>query len=97
MRESCGCKLGQKHTPCSLAFKSSEISEQREHCLVLEKGELDMLVLGQLLAQTKDLDSTDSLRHKYVEFFFKGKRICRTFFLFLHTLSLTYTITARME
>ena len=73
MLESCGCKLGRKSTPCSLEFTSDEITEQQEHCLSLEKGELDMLVLGQLQAQTKGTGGTDTMRHKYVEFFFKGK------------------------
>ncbi len=88
VRESCGCKLGPKQTSCSLQFTGDKITEQRERCVTLEKGELDMLVLGQLQAHTKDTDGTSTQRKKYVELFFEGKRICRKLFMFLHTLSL---------
>ena len=43
------------------------------------------------MALGKDVPSQsteDPMRSKYVEFYFKGKRICRVTFLFLYTLSL---------
>lgn len=88
VRESCGCEFGSKLTPCSSLFSKELIIDQREKCLELEKSELDMAVIGQLQAFNRHANSDKSARHKYVEFLFNGKRICRTTFLFLHTLSL---------
>ena len=90
--KSCGCQLGFKHTPCSGLFTKEELLDQRLICLSLEKSELDMVVLGQLQAFSKDTETyteEDSThRRNYITFMFKGRRICRKTFLFLHTLSL---------
>ena len=89
--DTCSCSLGHKKTACSAQFTVEEVTEQREHCHTLERSELDLVVLSQLMALGKDVPSQsteDPMRSKYVEFYFKGKRICRVTFLFLYTLSL---------
>ena len=83
---TCNCSLGPKKSPCSAYFTAEEVTEQREHCLTLEKSELDLVVLSQLQALGKDV-ADDSQRSKYIEFYFRGKRICRKTFLFLYTIS----------
>jgi len=88
VNETCGCKLGPKGTACSPQFSRDVITEQRDNCAELSKEALDMLVLGQFQAQGADTGSPDASRQKYITFFFKGKRICRKFFMFLHLLSL---------
>ena len=87
VNRSCGCKLGQKGTACSAQFTPETITTQREHCLTLDKESLDMLVMGQFQAHTADTSSEDAACQKYVVFYFQGKRICRKFFMFIHTLS----------
>ena len=87
VNRSCGCKLGEKGTACSTQFTRETIVTQREQCLTLDKELLDMLVLGQFQAHTTDTSTEDTSRQKYVVFYFKGKRICRKFFMFIHTLS----------
>ena len=87
VNRSCGCKLGPKGTACSAQFSRETVTTQREDCLTLDKESLDMLVLGQLQAHAADTSSEGASRQKYVIFYFKGKRICRKFFMFIHTLS----------
>ena len=87
---TCNCSMGPKKTVCSAQF-TVEVTEQMEHCHILERSELDLVVLSQLMALGKDVPSKsteDPMRSKYVEFYFKGKCICRVTFLFLYTLSL---------
>lgn len=93
VNRSCGCKLGEKGTACSTQFTRETIVTQREQCLTLNKELLDMLVLGQFQAHTADTSTEDTSRQKYVVFYFKGKRICRKYFMFIHTLSQKNTPT----
>ena len=55
----------------------------------LEKSELDMVVLGQSRAFSKDTETytgEDSThRRNYIAFMFKGRRICRKTFVFAYT------------
>ena len=57
IRKSCGCQLGLKCNPCSGLFTKEEILDQRLDCLALEKSELDMVILGQLQAFSKDTET----------------------------------------
>ena len=88
IKESCKCTLGLGQTPCSDQLSREEIVEHREQCFELDKSELDMVVIGQLKAHSKDMttNNAEATQRKYVEFYYKSKRICRSF-LFLHTLS----------
>ena len=90
--KSCGCQLGLKNTPCSGLFTKEQLLDQRLVCLALEKSELDMVVLAQLQAFSNDTEADaeqeSAHRRNYIAFMFKGRRICRKTFLFLHALSL---------
>ena len=71
---TCNCSLGQKKTACSAQFTVEEATEQREHCHTLERSELDLVVLSQLMALRKDVPSKsteDPMCSKYVEFYLK--------------------------
>lgn len=90
IRYTCKCSLGVGKKACSYQFTLEEISGQREYCLSLERSELDLVVLSQFQALGKDTvskSSKESKHTKYIEFCFKGKRICRDTFIFLYTLS----------
>ncbi len=87
--ETCKCKLGPKLTPCSNLFSKESIIDQREKCFELEKFELDMAILGQLQAFSNTVKTDEAKkRHKYIEFLFTGRRVCRETFMFMHTISL---------
>ena len=68
---------GLKHTPCSGLFTKEDMLDQCLGCLALKKSELDMVVLGQLQAFSKDTetDTEQSSTHRQndVVFLFKGK------------------------
>ena len=84
-RNTCGCKLGPKGNACSTQFTPETVNEQRENCGMLEKEALDMLILGQFQAGT---ENSETNRQHYIAFHYRGERICRNFFLFIHCISL---------
>ena len=87
-RSSCGCKLGPKGNACSTQFTPEAVKEQQEKCATLEKEALDMLILGQFQAHSSGAESNKTNRQYYIAFHYRGKRICRNFFLFIHSISL---------
>lgn len=46
----CGCKKGIGCQPCSSQFSTDQIMSVRASCSELTRSELDMLVMGQLMA-----------------------------------------------
>ena len=78
---TCNCSLGPKKSPCSAYFTTEEVTDQREHCLTLEKSELDLVVLSQLQALGKDV-ADDSQRSKYIEFTSRGNVFVEKLFCF---------------
>ena len=91
MSTGCGChKL--KGSPCSRQFSLSYVEEFRASCAELIPAELDMVIMGQLVAgmNTSDIVSTLA-RHKeddrekcYTTFTHQGKPVCLKMFRFLH-------------
>ena len=91
MSTGCGChKL--KGSPCSRQFSLSYFEEFRASCAELTPAELDMVIMGQLMAglNTSDIVSTLA-RHKeddrekcYTTFTHQGKPVCLKMFRFLH-------------
>ena len=49
IRKTCGC-LKWKGKPCSSQFSAEYLGDTRSSCFELQKNELDLLILGQLLA-----------------------------------------------
>ena len=76
----CGCKKGPNRSSCSLQFDRDYIASVRDSCLELSHNELDMLLMGQIIACTDD---------SYSSFFHQGKRICKAMFFFFHAISKT--------
>ena len=71
----CGCK---NKSFCSLQFDRDYISSVRDSCLELSHRELDMLLMGQILACNDG---------SYSSFLHHGKRICKKTFFFFHAIS----------
>lgn len=93
MDNGCGCQLlgGQS---CSLQFTPDHVSTVRTSCCDLSRTELDMVVLGQMMA-SMNLSETVVAESRHREttrqkprstFMHEGKRICAHMFQFLHTI-----------
>ena len=94
MDAGCGCtKWNGK--PCSGRFEVSYIKETRLSFKALTSKELDMVLIGQLIASSNMSKTTDSsLRNTehdrqkpYTCHFHQGKAVCRKMFIFLHAIS----------
>ena len=83
----CSCNLGPNHAPCHSLFSPTQYSEMRDECRELMRGELDLVVMGDLRALTLRDDSTQRSSERvrsFSRFQFGGHRICLTTFCFLH-------------
>lgn len=89
----CGCTR-VKGGPCSLQFSKEHYKTTRASAAELSWNELNMAVMGQVMALTDSDPMTSSTsRHTPAErqktitrFHHHGHRICRTTFLFLHNM-----------
>ena len=90
--DTCGCKefYGQ---PCSNMLDFECIVDYRESCQEMSREELDIVIKSQLLAHRRSGSHTNAKKHKvkererpFQEFFFHGKRVCRSTFCFLHNI-----------
>ena len=93
MDTGCNCTMW-KGKSCSLQFSKAEIDNVRSSCWALSHTDLDMVVLGQIMATSCWSDVTDASyghtprprKHNYMKYFHQGKSICSTMFRFLHTI-----------
>ena len=91
MSTGCGCHK-RKGSPCCQQFSLSYVEEFRASCAELTPAELDMVIMGQLMAgmNTSDIVSTlaqhkeDDREKCYTTFTHKGKPVCLKMFRFLH-------------
>ena len=65
-------------------------------CLALSKSELDMVVMGQIMANSNSSAITEASKHlplarkkKYTKYFHQGKAVCPAMFRFLHSIGET--------
>ena len=79
---------------CSLQFSLEYVTSVRRRCAELSRGELDMAILGQVMASTNiNVTVSTVARHQeaeqqrvYTSFSHQGKPVCTQMFLFLHTI-----------
>ena len=95
MEAGCHCKLWNGKG-CSLQYSPSEVEEVRLICLALSKSELDMVVMGQIMANSNSSAITEASKHlplarkkKYTKYFHQGKAVCPAMFHFLHSIGET--------
>ena len=94
---TCGCNKGSKSRQCSQKFTADYILSVRASCAELAGHELDMAIMGQLLAcmNTQPVigpSHRHSLkdRQKYfTSYFHHGQPICEKMFCFLHGIGRT--------
>jgi hypothetical protein len=87
---TCGCEefYGK---PCSTQIPFEDMTDYRESCHELAREELDLVIMTALSTHRRAGKFTEGAKHKvrerqnaYQEYFFKGKRVCRKTFCFLH-------------
>lgn len=92
MAKGCGCQRFSGRQ-CSLQFTTEHVLEVRSQCLELSRSELDMVLLGQVMASMNVSDTvvTES-RHRETtrerprtSHSHQGKAVCAHMFRFLHT------------
>ena len=87
MSSGCGCSRR-----CSSEFSTEHVTTVRASCAELSNSELDMAILGQLMASVNtSLAVSTAARHKederkkaYSSFSHQGRPICTRMFRFLH-------------
>ena len=91
LRAECGCHLWNQKS-CSLQFTLQHVEEIRSQCASLSHAELDMVLLGQLMAASNNSDTvmtvsghSESTRKKVRTWYsHRGVSVCNTMFRFLH-------------
>ena len=81
-----------KGKPCHLQFSKDYFQELRDQCATFSKEELDLVILGQIMAHHHGEDTVgerskhpSAMRQRSrMDFFHQGRRICRATFLKLH-------------
>ena len=93
LRCGCGCKKANgKH--CSSQYSLEYLTSVRASCLELSSAELDMAIMGQLLAGMNTSPNVSMLaRHKngerekvYTALYHQSKPVCLRMFQFIHTI-----------
>jgi hypothetical protein len=87
LSNGCGCKA-----KCSGLFDAEYYQAKRDHCLSLTKQELDLVVLGQIMANIhtssvvgpRYKNAPSPRQRSRVDFYHHGQRICKVTFLILH-------------
>ena len=87
---TCNCKLGESDQACSRSLSLSDFMDSRNNCQELSSAELDFVILGAIQNSINCSDvrvsgrSEKNRKQLRMTFFYHGKRICKTTFLFLH-------------
>jgi hypothetical protein len=90
--EGCRCKH-HNGQPCCTLFSADHYQRVRDDCRQLSRSELDLVVMGQLLAFTQNDETTQAKHHSpknrkrsFTCFKHGGHDICIKTFCFLHTI-----------
>ena len=88
IQESCKCDLGPNHSPCSTSITVDHFRSVRCQMADLTHDELDLVVMGQVMAGCFSADTfrKQERSRSFTVFHHNGKRICQKTFLFLHTM-----------
>ena len=86
---SVGCSCTKWNSKsCSLQFTNEYVKDIRLSCMELTTSELDMIIMGQVVACTNTSTSTVKIphhrKHDYTYFLHRGSPICSGMFRFLH-------------
>ena len=88
VRDGCKCDLGSSRTPCSSSITVDHLRAVRCQMADLTHDELDLVVMGQVMAGCFSSATFRKLERSrsFTIFHHNGARICQKAFLFLHTM-----------
>ena len=87
----CCCRKESNNTSCSSLFSTDHMSTFRSSSAELSKQELDMILIGQIVAFTNSDPNHSSILHQrdFCHYMHQGKPICANTFMFLHGIGRT--------
>ena len=101
LADTCGCKMGVNKKPCSSQFKLEYLLEVRAQAALLTGDQLDMVILGGVMAGMNKGDDIYHGRHKpakrqriYTEHIHNGHAVCAVTFGFLHGIGMKHRLGA---
>ena len=83
MTKTCSCHFGPKSTACSSLFDRELIATTRMNCREMTKAQLDLVILANLEAHQHY--QSQELSRKSIDYYFHGHKVCKTTFLFVHS------------
>ena len=92
---TCNCTLAEGDRPCNTTLSLDDYSDSRNNFHELSSLELDLVILGaiQSLLNCSNFSvsgrSESQPKRSRINFYYHGKRICKTSFLFLHCINKT--------
>ena len=98
LAEGCGCTRTGGN-PCSTLFSKEHYLHTRDDCRALSRSELDLVLLGEIMAgiSSGQVTTAEKYRHvsgprqlKSMAFYHHGQRICRNTFRHLHGIGKLY-------
>ena len=100
MIHECSCRKF-KGKPCSFQFSLEHVQEVRLSFQEMTKSELDLVILGELVANCNNLPKTSSLtnsekdrKNLYSNHHHQGRPICLDMFIFLHGIGIKRLATS---
>ena len=96
LQEGCGCSRGSKGGPCSGEFREETVLFNLNNCLELTSGELDMIILANIQAFTRnDGIGTKRSGTSRCTYQFQSVLICKE--MFLHLYGTSYSRLRRLK
>ena len=95
----CGCTRLYKGQSCSSLFTPEYYHEMRASCAEMTKGELNNIVMGQIMALTNNDDTTWPASHRHpdkqreqakIMYYHKAHPVCWKTFAYLHGIGNLY-------
>ena len=90
---TCNCTLAEGDRPCSTTLSLDDYSDSGNNCHELSSLELDLVILGAIQSSLNCSNfsvsgrSESQRKRSRITFYYHGKRICKTSFLFLHCIN----------
>ena len=104
LNQTCGCKLASDKKPCSSQFFMDYVLDIRAQAAPLSRDELDLVLIGEIMASLHKEDTVKSGRHittarqrKYTAHMHNGKPVCAVTFEFLHGIGPKHKLPAIKE
>lgn len=86
----CSCDFSSSKSSCCRLFSADHYESLRTSFAEMSHDELDLFIMGQVMAHTfvSSTVLSHSRKSTYGHFFHQGQRVCQTTFLFLHNIGI---------